>query len=201
MESKTKTTEKILLKLLKEPFTKHTATSLASALNLSRQGLWKSLNKLSKNKLIALETIGETKKSAVTISLEWKNQVTIKTLSLLLTKESSEHERWKVNFSQLENNTEFIILFGSILHSPKNARDIDILAVVNSKNDFKRLDEAVIKIQKTQEKKIHLIDLTNQEFKTELRKQNKAYIDSLKKGIVLNGQDNYIRFLEDLKRK
>ena len=198
METINKTTEKILIMLLKEPFVRHTATSLAKALNITRQGLWKSLNKLTESKLVRLEPAGNTKKSAININLQWKNPVTIKTLSLLLTKESSEYERWRANFAELENYASFTILFGSIIHSSKEARDIDILTIVIDKNSFKPIDEAVSRMQKTQAKRIHLIDLTEEEFKEELKKQNKAYIDALKKGIVLFGQDSYIKFIEKI---
>ncbi len=193
-----KTTERILMMLLKEPFMRYTATSLAKALNITRQGLWKSLNKLAESKLVILEPIGNTKKSAVTINLQWKNPITIKTLSLLLTKESSEYERRRSNFAELENYTSFTILFGSIINSPKEAGDIDILAIVTNKNSFKPIGEAVSRMQKTQAKRIHLIDLTEEEFKGELKKQNKAYIAALKNGIVLFGQDNYIKFIEEI---
>ena len=196
METIKKTTERILIALLKEPFTRYTVTSLAKTLNLTRQGLWKSLNTLVASKLIILEPIGDTKKSAVKIGLQWRNPITIKMLSLLLTKESSEYERWRANFAELENYTSFVILFGSIIHSPKEANDIDILAIVTDKNHFKIVSEVVSRMQKTQARRIHLIDLTDTEFKDELKKQNRAYLDALKKGIVLFGQDNYISFVE-----
>ncbi len=192
-----KTTEKVLLMLLKEPFTKHTATSLANALNISRQGLWKSINKLAKNNLVTLEQIGNTQRSIVNVKIQW-NPIAIKTLSLLLTKESMKQERWRTNFAELENYISFTILFGSIIHSPKEANDIDILAIVINKNSFKPVNEIISKSQKTQIKKIHLIDLTEEELKKELKKQNKAYLDALKKGIVLFGQDNYIKFIEKI---
>ncbi len=196
METTIKTTERVLLILLKEPFVKHTATSLAKALNITRQGLWKSLNKLRESKLIILESMGSTKKSVISLKLQWKSPVTQKTLSLLLTKESLEYERWRVNFAELENYTSFFILFGSVLRNSKEANDIDILAVVNNKNNFKLINEVILKLQKTQAKKIYLIDLTEEEFKEELKKQNRAYLDAIKKGIILFGQDNYIKFIE-----
>lgn len=196
MEIVNKTSERILMLLVKEPFTKHTATSLANSMGITRQGLWKSINKLSKSNLVVLEAIGNTKKSTVRISPKWKNPLSIKTLSLLLTKESLEYERWRANFAELEKPASFVILFGSIIHSPKEANDIDILAVAGSRNSFSIIDKIIFGIQKTQAKKIHLIDLTEEEFRNELKKQNKAYIDALKKGIVLFGQDNYSKFIE-----
>ena len=193
-----KTFEKILKILAKEPFTEHTATSLSLSLGITRQGLWKTLNNLSKDEMISLKSIANTKKSAVKIELKFKNLLALKTLSLILTKEAMNNERWRFELAELEKYSDFIILFGSILTSPKEARDIDILAVLDKKN-FKSINEVKNKIQKTQAKEIHLIDLTREEFKDELKKQNKAYIDALKKGIILFGKDNYIKFIEEIK--
>lgn len=197
-KDKAKTSEKILKILVKGPFFEHTATSLSKILRITRQGLWKTLNNLSKDKLISLKSIANTKRSVVRVELEFKNLLTLKTISLLLTKESLNYERWRLEFAELERYSDFIVLFGSILTNPKEANDIDILAVMDKK-DFKTLDVIRNKIQKTQAKKIHLIDLTKEEFKNELKKHNKAYIDALKKGVILFGQDNFIKFIEELK--
>lgn len=199
METENYTAERVLTILLKEPFTIHTATSIAHILNKTRQGIWKALNKLEKNKLIILKPVGNAKTSTSIISLNWDNPVTEKTLSLLLTKELSKQQRWIFNFSELEKNVKFFILFGSILHSPKEANDIDILAIVN-KGNFKEIDEKILKIQTTQIKKIHLIDLTETEFKQELKNKNKAYLDALKKGVILFGQENFIKFIKKLEK-
>ncbi len=194
------TSDKVLIMLLKEPFVVHTATSLAKSVGLTRQGVWKILHKLSKNKLIILESIGKNKTSISTIKLNWDNFVTEKTLSLLLTKESLKEQRWIVNFKELCNNVEFLIIFGSILINPKESNDIDIIAVVKKKN-FKKVEEIISKIQKTQFKKIHLIDLTKTEFIYEIKEANKAYVDALKKGIILYGQDEFIKLMKVLQNE
>jgi predicted nucleotidyltransferase/DNA-binding phage protein len=192
------TAEKILAKLIKEPFAEHTATSLAKAFSITRQGLWKTLSKLSKRGFISLESIANIKKSAVNISVQL-NPISIKMLSLILTKEAMNNQKWISNFAELEDKVGFLILFGSVLNTPKEAKDIDLIAVLDNKNKFKQVDEIISKIQKTQAKRIHLIDLTKEEFKEELKKQNKAYIDALKKGVILFGQDNFIEFIRSLK--
>lgn len=193
-----KTYEKILKILVKEPFHEHTATTLSKILGMTRQGLWKTLNNLSNDKLISLKSIADTKKSAVKIELNFNNPLLSKTLSLILTKEALNYERWRVELGELERYSDFIILFGSILTKPKEANDIDIIAVANKK-EFKAINDIKNKIQKTQAKEIHLIDLSKEEFKDELKKQNKAYIDALKKGVILFCQDNFIKFIGELK--
>ena len=197
METKNKTTDSALLILLKEPFAIHTATSISKSLGVTRQGIWKALNKLAENKLIRLEPISSTKTSTTTIKLNWPNPVTEKTLSLLLTEESLRQQRWRVNFAELESYVEFLMIFGSVLNNPKEANDIDIIAIVEKKN-FKAADEITARIQQTQLKKIHLVDLTVAELAHELKKPNKVYLDAIKKGIILYGQDNFIKFMAGL---
>ncbi len=200
METQEKTSEKIIRILAKEPLSEHTATSLARAIGISRQGTWKTLTKLSKNNLISLKSVANTKKSAFNITLNFNNSITIKTLSLLIEKETLKYERWRNNFNKLEKHTLFAILFGSILHSPKEARDIDILVVVRTKKDFKAVDSAIIEAQQAQIKKIHIIDLTKKELRAELNNKNKAYLDAIKKGVVLFGQENFIKFIEEISK-
>ena len=199
MKTENHTADKVLSILLKETFAMHTATSIAKALNITRQGIWKTINKLAENKLINLEYVGDAKTSTATMKLNWPNPVTEKTLSLILTKESLKQQRWRVNFAELEKNVKFLVLFGSILNNPKEVNDIDIIAVVNKKK-FKAVEEITAKAQQTQIKKIHLVDLTEREFGQELKKTNNAYIDAIKKGVILYGQDNFIQFMRDLQK-
>jgi len=201
MKTKKKTADNILSILIKEPLADHSATSIARALGITRQGLWKTLNKLFKDKLISLKSIADTKKSAFNIKLNFENPILEKVISLLLTKESLDYERWRFNFSEVKDYSKFIILFGSILHSPKEANDIDLLIVADDKKDFHTISKIMLKLQQSQIKKIHFIDIPDSELKEELKiNNNKAYIDAFKKGIILFGQDDYVKFIRDLSK-
>ncbi|MDP2925492.1 MAG: hypothetical protein Q8N99_03915 [Nanoarchaeota archaeon] len=193
-----KTTAKILKILLKDLAIKPTITSLAKETEMSRVGMWKVLKKLEKDKLVVLSQIGTGKTSTYRLSLNWENPLVEKTLSLALTEDALKNQRWRSNFAELEDKLDFLIIYGSIIHSPKEANDIDILAIVSSKSSFKQIDYSTLRIQKTQTKKIHVIDLTNEEFKAELKKPNKAFIDAVKKGIVLFGQEKFIKFVKKI---
>ncbi|MEI6058680.1 MAG: hypothetical protein WCP89_02815 [archaeon] len=74
------------------------------------------------------------------------------------------------------------------------------IAIIEKRENFKQIEETISKIQKTQSKKIHLIDMTEIEFKQELLNKNKAYLDALKKGIILFGQENLIKSITDLSK-
>lgn len=197
MATKDLTTKKVLLHLLKDFSNTHTITTLAKELGLSRVGIWKILKKLEGNRYIILKTVGTGKTSASIITLDWQNPLIEKLLSLYLTEETLKQRRWHVNFAELEKITEFVILYGSILHYPQQASDIDVLGITSQKN-FIKIQNVVDKAQKTQSKKIHTINFTEREFKIELKKQNKAFIDAIKKGVILFGQENFVKFMRNM---
>jgi DNA-binding Lrp family transcriptional regulator len=190
-------TKKILKILLKDFTINPTITSLAKETVMSRVGMWKILKKLEKENLILLSQIGTGRTSIHSISLNWDNPVLEKTLALILTEESFKNQRWINNFSELENKVDFLIMYGSIIHSPKEANDIDILGITNK---FLEVEKLIKNIQKTQIKKIHAINLTEKEFKEELKK-NKAFIEAVKKGIILFGQERFINFIKNITTK
>src|SRR3989344_6206942 len=118
---KNKTNTEILKILLKQFTIKLTITSLAKELNISRVGIWKVLKKLEAERLILLSSIGEGKTSAFNINLNWGNPILEKNLSLILTEDAFKNQRWLNNFKEIENKLDFLILYGSIIHSPKEA--------------------------------------------------------------------------------
>ncbi len=194
-------TEKQVLKiLLKDMENAKIVTTLAEAIGMSRVGMWKLLKKLEKEKLIILEKIGRGETSTYTASLNWSNPLTERHLSLILAEEAAKQERWLTNFKPLENKTDSLIIYGSILHSVKEANDIDILNMVSKKENFKEIEQAIMMIQKTQLKKIHSLSFTHEELKNELEKPNTALRDAVQKGIILFGQENFIRFMKEVRR-
>ncbi len=191
---------RILNILLKDLITKHTITSLAKEISMSRVGVWKVLKRLNVDKLITLSQIGTGKTSVCSISLDWDNPLTEKTLILALAKDAQKNRRWLADFAELEDKVDFLVIYGSILHSPKEANDIDILGVTN-KNKFLEIEKSVRTSQKTLDKRIHSLNFTPTEFKNELEKPNKAFIDAVKRGRILFGQEKFIKFIRTLSRK
>jgi DNA-binding Lrp family transcriptional regulator len=193
------TAHKILERILKDITIQHTVSSLAKETGLSRVGAWKILKKLEADKLIILKQIGLGKTSIYTAELNRNNVLTEKNLGLLLAEEAQNNQRWVDNFKELEKEVDFLILFGSILHSPKEAKDIDILIVADKKN-LSKINETISKIQKSQIKEIHSNNLTETEFKEEMINKNKIFTDAIRKGVVLYGQERFIKIIEELKR-
>lgn len=191
---------KLLLALFKDFSRSNTVTSLAKTVGLSRVGVWKILKTLEENNFIKLESINGGKTSTDIVKLNWNNMLIDKALSFYLTEESSYYIRWKINFNELENLTDFLILYGSIVKNSKNANDIDLIGVTNNRRNFIKIQRFIDKVQKTQTKKIHNINFTLEEFKKELLKPNHAFIDSITTGVILLGQENFIKFIKEIKK-
>ncbi len=199
METIKNAAQRLVVLLLKD-LGIHTATSLSKELKMTRQGTWKVLKKLEKDGLIMLEQIGEGKTSTQRIRLNWNNEVVEKTLALSLAHEALQNQRWRFDFAELKPEVDFLILYGSILHSPKEAGDIDIISVVSKEKNLAKLSDIVLKAQETQTKKIHSINLTQKEFEQELKRPNRAYVEAVKKGVILFGQENFIKFIKRLQK-
>ena len=193
------TVKRVLLYLLKDFSRMHTITTMAKELGLSRVGMWKVIKKLDGEKYVVLKTIGGGKTSASLINLNWENSLLEKALSLHLTEEALKLRRWQVNFAELENVTNFVILYGSILKSSQRANDVDILGIA-PRGNFVKIHQVIDNVQKTQSKEIHSLNFTKDEFKTELKKPNKAFVDAIKKGVILFGQDKFVQFMREMLR-
>ena len=193
--------QKILKFLLKEFSIKPTITILAKEIGMSRVGMWKALKRMQSEKLIMLLSIGAGKTSTYSISLNWDNVLTGKKLELILTEDAVKNQRWLNNFAELEEKVDFLIIYGSVLNSLKEANDIDILGVVSNKNKFIEIEKSIAKIQKTQIKKIHDLNFTQTEFKQEIEKPNNAFIDAVRKGVIIFGQDKFLKFMRGISKK
>jgi len=186
----------LLRTLLKDFSATHTVTSLARELKISRVGMWKLLKKLEGREYLVLAPVGVGKTSTYTVNLKWDNIIVEKALALYLTEESIKQKRWRVNFAELEKEVDFLILYGSIVTSTQQANDIDIIGIAK-RNKFVKIQKILDKIQNTEHKNIHAINFTAPEFRKELQNNNKAFIDAVKKGVILFGQENFVRFMKN----
>lgn len=194
------TEQKMLGIIFRQVSSVPTITELAKEAGMSRVGVWKALKKLETKSLISVTSIGSGKTSAKTAKLNYENPLAEKMLALALAEEAQEKRKWLVNFKEIGDKADFLLIYGSILNSPEKANDIDLLAVVSNKDNFKAIDEYAQRAQKTILKKIHLISLTPAELRQELEKPNQAFIDAIRKGIVLFGQEKFIKLVKPVRK-
>ena len=69
---------------------------------------------------------------------------------------------------------------------------------MSKKSEFVKIDKLIMEKQAAQSKKIHDINFTPKEFKTELKKQNKAFLHAIKTGIILYNQENFVTFMKEI---
>jgi len=197
METITPYQTRIALLLLKDFSTMHTITSIGKELGMTRSGIWKVLMKLKKEDYITLETTGK-ETSLIIPKLSLRNELLEKYLNFALSKEAKEHERWIFNFTAVKEHVSFFILYGSVLKSYAKAKDLDVIGIIPDRKSFKKLHESLDKIQKSESKRIHTINFTESKFREELLKPNKAFVEAVKKGVVLFGQEEFIKFMKKL---
>ena len=70
--------------------------------------------------------------------------------------------------------------------------------MISNEKNFIKVGKIIDSIQATQSKKIHAINLTEKELKHELKNKNRAYAEALKKGVILFGQENFIKFIKEI---
>ena len=142
-----KTAKSVMVVLLKDFSLTHSVSSLAEKLGLSRVGMWKILKKLEIEKFIILDSVGTGRTSTYRVKLNWENVLVERALAFFLMEESVKYSRWIFNFRELEEKVDFLVLYGSILTSPSEANDIDILNILSKKENFGGINKILNKIQ------------------------------------------------------
>jgi len=199
MEIIANSTQKLMTAILRS-ISIPTIAMLEEVLKMSHVGIWKALKKLEAAKMVILKAAGNKKNSTYSAYLNWDNPLVEKTLALALEHEASSQRRWLINFAELESKVDFLILYGSVLISPQKADDIDLLSIVSKKNNSLEIEHLVMKAQKTQVKHIHNIIFAPANLKGELKKPNIAFINAIKEGVVLFGQDRFVKFMKELQQ-
>jgi len=183
--------KKIMLFLFKNFNENNTISSIAKELSMNRVGIWRTLKKLESKNLVNLIQVGNGKTNTQLIKLNWNNFLIEKLLALYLTEEALQEQRLikdfeKLNVRDIENIVDFLIIH-------KN----NIISVVSQKRK-------IIKIHPSEEfaeEKINSINLTELEFVKELMRPNKDFVDSVREGSVLLGQEKFIQLIKQIHLK
>lgn len=183
--------QEILLKLFRDFLADYNSRNLSKIVGISHAGAFKILKKLEERKIVKSKKIGK----AVIYSINQENQIALKEIELDLMIEAQNYKRWLEEFSKLQKEAEFVILFGSLIKNEKAARDIDLL-VVAKKSKFMGIKESINEKNKLLPKKIHLIIQTLEEFRFDIKNNNKTLIEIIKTGIILFGQDKFVGALK-----
>jgi len=181
-----------VLSILKNPEKEFNANNIAKEINISPMGALKIARKLEKERILSSKSIGRAKIYAIDFN-EYAEQY----IKFLLKKEieqSSPYIKMWVGELKKIKNSEAIILFGSVLKKEKQAGDIDILVLVDKKR-FDKVKKEIESINQLNEKKIHPVYQTEEDFEKNLKQKDKIVLNALK-GLYVFGEDRIIKVLK-----
>jgi predicted nucleotidyltransferase len=185
--------QEIIKILFKEPLENYNSRSISKKVGIGHAGAFKILKKLEQRKIVIGKRIG----NAVIYSLNLKDKIAEKEIEIALTLESRNYGRWVEEFSVLKDETDFIILFGSIIRNEKEARDIDVL-IVSPKKNLNKIKEKINKKNVILTKPLHALHQTQEDFISDLRNKNKVMLEIIKTGIILQGVENLVKIIQTI---
>ena len=171
---------------------------MARALDLSVGSVHKILKTLEKRNIVNIKELGnaiyykinlnnnEAVKLSELVSIEGKNNI------LMENKIADIYAQDLVKF-----DAKLIILFGSILTKKNEAKDIDVLFIIKHKEQVNEINNFCLEISKIRTKKVNPLIMLEQDFVNNLKDKNKAIQDLIKNGVILKGEEIFIRAIRN----
>ncbi|HLC57617.1 MAG TPA: nucleotidyltransferase domain-containing protein [Candidatus Nanoarchaeia archaeon] len=192
MVSLTKKEREALLVLFKDFTAYYNANSLSKVLGISHVGCQKILKRLLKGNLVNAENIGKS----IVYKPRLEDEYVCRLLAFLLADEANNSfKRWQEEFKSLFKKDRIIMLFGSVLKNAQTAKDIDIMIIL-SKEDSREVRKIIKEKQEILPKKIHLIELTEQDLKSNINKKQEVILGIIRNAVILYGQDKYVEVMQ-----
>lgn len=155
-------------------------------LKISPRGIYKLLKKLEKINAIKPEKIG----NAIYYKVNLDDEIGIKLAEFVLVQnELNSYAKVQAeDLKPLKDITLSCILFGSVLKKGREAKDIDILLVLEKKN-FKKVYNNLKEIKELKPKKIHDVMQSKEDLVKNVRKNDEVILDIIKNGKILWGAE------------
>mgnify|MGYP001593281830 CR=1 FL=1 len=193
MISLTEKERETLLILFKDFTGYYNANSISKVLRISHVGAQKIFKRLQKENLIIGRQIGKS----IIYKLNMGDDYACRLIAFLLLDEAnSKFKRWLEEFRELFKKDRMVILFGSTLKNYAAANDIDVMIVIDKK-DYKEVKNVLDKKRQILPKKIHSIELTEEDLKKNIKKMHEPIVDAIKNGIVLCGHEKYVEVIKN----
>jgi len=193
MVSLTKKERETLLILFKDFTSFYNANSISKILKISHVGAQKIFKRFLQENLVVNKKIGKSIIYKPKLDDNYVSQL----IAFLLADEANTFKRWKEEFKELFKKNRIVAIYGSAIKNYAQARDIDIMVVVEKK-DIKEVNKILKKKEEILPKKLHSIKLTHHDLLENLKKKNKAMVDIIKNAIILDGQSEYVRILKNV---
>lgn len=192
MTAATITEKDIVLRLFKDFTIPYNPSSIASTIRKSRYGAFKALKDLEADGIVKGRNYGKAR----FYTIDYDEEYALKNVETLLMEEAKKYRRWHKEYKALASHCDIIILFGSLLQTEKEAKDIDLLLVFEEKNNQK-INEIVKEKNEILTKRMHLMKQTPEDIRKNITNHDKPLLDALRTGVVLHGFENYVRLVKE----
>ncbi|MDP2925064.1 MAG: hypothetical protein Q8N99_01705 [Nanoarchaeota archaeon] len=187
---------KAILNILKSPEKEYNANNLSKVIGITSMGILKILRSLLKEDILSLKKVSNINFYKINFSNPYSLDY-----SIFLLKDEAEHtssyaKRWVLELRKIKS-AEIGIIFGSVLSKKEKANDIDVLFVVKKEN-LSYLKKEIEKLNIFNDKKIHAVYQTREDFSDNLIKNDIVLLDAIK-GIVVFGEKEYVELLGGIK--
>ncbi len=189
----TENEKKALLILYKDFTVYYNANSLSKKIGISRIGTMKLLKKLKHKEILTTQRISKS----LIYKINWAYDYVQDLISFILSDEATHFERWKDEFKGLFKDNRVVMLHGSIIYDYAKARDIDLM-VIRRKGQSGEIHKVLRERQTYLPKKIHVIDLSEEEFLNNVKNKQEAILDIIKKAVILYGQKKYVDLIKNV---
>ena len=193
--------DKIISLLLHNPLSIYNINQISRVLHISVGSTYKIIKQLESGKITKNIKLG----NAIYYRLDFSNPKTEKIASLILIQERdtifNKKPIVKVYGQEIQEiGCKIAILFGSILTKRINhINDIDVLFVVQKKQESKNIYKQCLNISKFKTKPIVPLILTKKEFKKKIEEKESIILEVIKQGVVLSGEDELIKIFNRIR--
>ncbi len=194
MKSLTINESKVIDFLIRNFRERNSINQLSKKLKLSPRGIYKILKKLESMKAIIPENIG----NAIYYKINLNDEIGIKLSEWVLVQNelNSYAQVQAEDLKPLKEISKSCILFGSVFTKGKDAKDIDIMLVIDEK-DAKLVHINLDKIKNLKPKKIHELLQTKSDLERNIKKNDKMVLNILSTGKVLWGAETIVKAIKN----
>jgi len=181
-----------VLRIFKNPERDYNASSIAKDIGISAMGALKIARRLEKGNILKSKLMGR----AIYYTLNIEDDYVQQYIRFLLKREveqATPHvKRWVTDIRKIKS-ADSAILFGSVLKKHE-AKDIDVLLITDRKR-FAQLKREIEEINLINVKKLHPIYQTREDFKSNIKNEDKVALNAIK-GLVVFGEETIIKLVE-----
>ena len=194
MQSFTKNESRVIDLLIRNFREKNSINEIGRRLSLSARGAYKILKKLEHIKAIMPEKIG----NAIYYKINFNEEIGVKISEFALLQNGLNDylQIQAEDLNPLKGISLSCILFGSVLTKGKEAKDIDVLIVLEKK-DANKASSAIAKIKSVKPKRIHEILQTKEDLAKNIKKNDEVILEIIRTGKVLWGSEIIVGAIKD----